>query len=127
MVLPIHPHLLVLRTLVTIQLSLVLAQAGWAAATLGNRGDYMGLHAIGAVATLACSVAVVVAMLVLRRSAGPVLLVLSIVTLAIVVAQYVLGQLRIADVHIFTGVLVAIAVTALTSWTYRHRLPDQST
>ena len=34
--------------------------------------------------------------------------------------QYALGESHVIGLHIFFGVLIAMLVTALTSWTYRH-------
>lgn len=117
-----HPHLIVLRSVATLELSAVIGQAGWAAAFLGGSPQFAPHHAVGAVVTLVLCVVGAVAYTVLRRSGGPVLLTLAWLLAVMVVAQYVLGEAGATSVHIFLGVLTAMVATALTSWTYRH--PD---
>lgn len=121
-------QMLILRSVVTLQLSAVIGQAGWAAAALG-RGDgrgrglepgYLHLHSVVAGVTLALCGIRAVLYVVFRRHSGPVNLWLALATLVAVIAQSALGEARLADVHVFLGVLIAMIVTALTSWTYRH-------
>ncbi|WP_149814445.1 hypothetical protein [Serinicoccus marinus] len=119
-----HPHLVVLRTLATLALSAVVAQAGWAAAFLGGQGQYVGYHRVGAWVTAGVVVLTAVGYLVLRRSAGPVNLSLALLLALAVVVQVTLGRAGAASAHIFLGVLIAMVATALTSWTYRHSLSD---
>ncbi|PFG42686.1 hypothetical protein ATJ88_1356 [Isoptericola jiangsuensis] len=123
-----HPHLIWLRSAATIVLSCVVAQAGWAAALLGGQPGYLVQHRAGAWVTLAAAVAAAGVYVVLRRSAGPVNVALALAVAVLVAVQVALGELGVdfRSVHIFTGVLLAMLVTALTSWTYRHRLPGSS-
>lgn len=119
-----HPHLIVLRVAATVLLSAVIAQAGWAAAWLGGDARYARFHDLGAWVTLAVAVLCVLTYVVLRRSAGPVNLWLAVGLAVAIVVQIGLGEAGRTDVHIFGGVLVAMLATALTSWTYRHRMPE---
>lgn len=117
-----HPHLIVLRSVATLELSAIIGQAGWAAAWLGGEGDYFPYHQVGAWVTLVlCAVGAVV-YLVLRRSAGPVNTWLAVTLAVLVVIQFLLGEHHATAMHIFLGVLIAMVATALTSWTYRHQL-----
>ena len=122
-----HPHLIWLRSAATVLLSAIIGQAGWAAALLGGEGRYAHHHSVGARATLVVALLTVVVYVVLRRSAGTVNVGLAVVTAVAVVAQFALGEAGPDHraLHIFLGVLLAMLGTALTSWTYRHRLsPD---
>ena len=118
-----HPHLIVLRSAVTLLISAVISQAGFAAAFLGRDKGYLAYHAIGAGVALALGIACAICFTVLRRTAGTVLLALAWVTAAAIVVQFTLGMLEVEDAHIFLGVLIAMLTTALTSWTYRHPAP----
>ena len=119
-----HPHLIVLRSTATVMLSLIIGQAGFAAAFLGGGPQYFPVHAtLGLVTLVVCLLGAVV-YLVLRRTAGPVLIGLAVVIAAMTVLQVVLGETGVKDWHIFCGVLTAMMATALTSWTYRHPAPD---
>lgn len=118
-----HPHLITLRLAATLLLSAVIGQAGWAAATLGGEPRYARFHEVGAWVTLAVAVLTALAYVVLRRSAGPVNLWLSLGLAVVVAVQFGLGEAGQRGLHIFVGVLVAMLATALTSWTYRHRMP----
>ena len=109
-----HPHLIVLRSAATLVLSAVVAQSGWAAAFIGGRSRYLALHEVGAWVTLVVVLAAVAVYLVLAAALG-----------VAVVVQAALGFSRIVDVHVFLGVLIAMLATALTSWTYRHSLPEE--
>lgn len=51
-----HRHLIVLRSAVTIALSCLIAQAGWASAFLGGEAQYRAFHAIGAWVSLSVCV-----------------------------------------------------------------------
>lgn len=119
-----HPHLIVLRSAATLVLSAVVAQSGWAAAWLGGRSRYLAFHEVGAWVTLVVVLAVVGVYLVLRRSAGPVNVALALAVGVAVVVQVGLGFSHVVDAHVFLGVLIAMLATALTSWTYRHSLPE---
>ena len=119
-----HPHLVLLRSAATVVLSALIAQAGWAAAYLGGESHYALHYAVGAWITLALTVVSALVYLVLRRSAGPVNVALAVVLALAVAAQFALGHTGQRALHIFVGVLVAMLGTALTSWTYRHVLPD---
>lgn len=119
-----HPHLIVLRSAATVVLSCLIAQAGWAAAMLGDDPGYRWQHRVGAWVTLAVCVLSMLVYLVLRRSAGPVNVTMAVLLAAGAIVQFVLGETGRVAVHIFLGVLLAMLGTALTSWTYRHRLPD---
>jgi len=123
-----HPHLIWLRSAATVLLSCVVGQAGWAAAVLGGDPRYVVYHQVGAWVTLVVAVATAVVYLVLRRSAGPVNVTLVVAAAVVVTVQFSLGELGVdfRAVHIFTGVLLAMLVTALTSWTYRHRMPQDA-
>ena len=122
---PIHPHLLVLRSLVTVEISLLIGQAGWASAGLGRDPGWFGMHALFALPTLVFTVVTLAGYLVLRRTAGPVCLSLAVAQTLAVLSQYGLGEAGVRDVHIFLGVLTVMVCTALTSWTYRLPPPDQ--
>lgn len=126
MALPIHPHLAILRTVATLELSALIGQAGWAAAFLGGQREYVVHHEVGALVALVVCLAGAGVYVVLRRSAGPVNVVLSLLLAALVVAQYALGEAGAVSAHIFFGVLLVMTGTALTSWTYRHTLPGAS-
>ena len=119
-----HPHLIVLRSAATVVLSLVVAQAGFAAALLSG-DDRLAEHSMGAWATLVATVATALLYLVLRRSAGPVNVSLAVVLAVAVSVQFSLGQVGERAWHIFLGVLIAMVATALTSWTYRHAMPGE--
>lgn len=119
-----HPHLLVLRLAATLLLSCVIGQAGWAAAWLGGEPRYAVFHEVGAWVTLLLAVLTAVVYAVLRRSAGAVNLGLAVGLAVLVAAQFALGETGQRGLHIFVGVLVAMLATALTSWTYRHRMPE---
>jgi hypothetical protein len=118
-----HPHLVILRSAATVVLSALVAQAGWAAAFLGGEPGYLRHHRVGAVVTLAVCVATAVIYILLRRSAGPVNVVLAILVAALAGIQYGLAEAAVVGAHVFLGVLLAMTGTALTSWTYRHSLP----
>ena len=132
MQLPVHPHLMVLRTLITLELSLLIGQAGWASAGLGRDPGWFRLHAGFALPTLLGAWLCLIAYLLLRRTAGPVCVGLAGLLAAMAAAQFALGELAVPDVHIFLGVLTLMVATALTSWTYRlpgpvaRRLPDRA-
>lgn len=119
-----HPHLVVLRTATTVLLSCLVAQAGWAAAFLGGDGSYVRHHQVGAWVTLVVAVLTAVVYVVLRRSAGPVNVTLALLLAGAVMVQAGLGASGMRELHIFVGVVLAMLGTALTSWTYRHVLPE---
>ncbi|MCA1782604.1 MAG: hypothetical protein ABR500_10440 [Dermatophilaceae bacterium] len=122
-----HPHLIVLRSAATVLLSLVVAQAGFAAALLGGDAKRLANHSMGAWITLIAAVATAAAYLVLRRSAGAVNISLAVLLAVAVSVQFALGQgYDVLAWHIFLGILIAMLATALTSWTYRHRMPDDA-
>ncbi len=124
MKLPVHPHLLVLRTAATLVLSALIGQAGWAAAAIGDDPSYFGTHRWWGWLTVAVCLLSLVAYLVLRRSAGTVLVVLAAVVAVLPLVQVALAESDLVALHIFVGVLTVMVATALTSWTYRHRLPN---
>ncbi|MFK5646460.1 hypothetical protein ACI3ET_08030 [Ornithinimicrobium sp. LYQ121] len=119
-----HPHLIVLRSAATVVLSCLIAQAGWAAAVLGGEAQFARNHEVGAWVTLAATVGSALLYVLLRTSAGAVNVALAVVLAGAVVAQFTLGHTGQRALHIFLGVLVAMLGTALTSWTYRHALPE---
>ena len=119
-----HPHLIALRLAATVLLSAVIGQAGWAAAMLGGESRYAPFHQVGAWVTLAVAVLSAVTYVVLRRSAGPVNLWLAVGLTAAIAVQIGLGETGQRSLHIFSGVLIAMLATALTSWTYRHKMPE---
>lgn len=121
-----HPHLIVLRSAATVVISCLIGQAGWAAAFIGGEGQYRAHHALGALVTLVASVVTAVVYVVLRLVAGPVNVALAVVLAALVGVQYALGEVGSTSLHIFLGVLIVMLGTALTSWTYRHHLPEAS-
>lgn len=112
--------MIALRLAVTLVLSALIAQAGWAAAYLGGDTAYLRHHSIGAWVALTLTLATAVLYLVLRRQAGPVNVTLAIGLAIAVTGQLALGQSHARGPHIFVGVLVMMLATALTSWTYRH-------
>ena len=118
-----HPHLVVLRSAATVVLSALIAQAGWASAFLGGEPQYYRHHQVGALVTLAICIASAIVYLVLRRSAGPVNVALAVLVAVLAGVQYGLGEASVVAVHIFLGILLTMTGTALTSWTYRHRMP----
>ena len=118
-----HPHLIVLRSAVTVVLSCLIGQAGWAAAFLDGQDRYLQHHWVGAWVTLVAAVLSAVVYLVLRRSAGPVNTTLAVLLALAVTVQLALGESDQRALHIFLGVLVVMLGTALTSWTYRHDMP----
>lgn len=118
-----HPHLIVLRSVATVVLSCLIGQAGWAAAFLGGESGYRQHHQVGAWVMLAVSIVGAAVYVALRRSAGPVNVTLAVALAVAAVIQYTLGQAGATAVHIFFGILMVMLATALTSWTYRHRLP----
>lgn len=120
-----HPHLIILRTVATVALSCLIAQAGWAAAFIGGAGDYTQHHEVGALVTLVVAVAGALVYVGLRKSAGVVNVVLAVALAVAVAVQYTLGESDATSVHIFMGVLLVMLGTALTSWTYRHQMPEQ--
>lgn len=120
-----HPHLIVLRSAVTVVLSCLIGQAGWAAAFLDGQDRYLHHHQVGAWVTLVAAVLSAVVYLVLRRSAGPVNTTLAVLLALAVTVQLALGESDQRALHIFLGVLVVMLGTALTSWTYRHDMPDR--
>src|SRR6476619_5882150 len=122
-----HPHLIVLRTAATLVISAVIAQAGFAAAAIGRDKSWLAFHAIGAWLALVLAIGCAVCFIVLRATAGPVLMWLAVALAAAITVQFSLGRLGIADAHIFLGVLIAMLATALTSWTYRHPMPGELT
>ncbi len=121
-----HPHLIILRSAATVVLSCLIGQAGWAAAFLGDAGDYFQHHRIGAWVTLTVSILGALVYLVLRRSAGVVNVTLAVGLALVVTVQVLLGQAGAASAHIFLGILLVMLGTALTSWTYRHQLRDDA-
>ena len=121
-----HPHLIILRTVATVVISCIIGQAGWAAAFIGGSGQYFPHHRVGALVAVVISVLGAVVYLILRRSAGPVNVVLAVALAVGVVAQYALGSAGMASLHIFWGVLLVMLSTALTSWTYRHQMPAEA-
>ena len=119
-----HPHLIWLRSAATVLLSCLIGQAGWASAFLGGETRYLPYHQVGAWVTLAVAVLSALVYVVLRRSAGPINVGLALAVAVAVTVQVTLGELGgHRALHIFLGVLLAMLGTALTSWTYRHRLP----
>lgn len=121
-----HPHLIVLRSAATVVLSCVVAQAGFAAALLDGDVERLANHRVGAGVTLVATLVAAVAYVVLRRSAGPVNLALAVILAAAVSGQFALGEGGVRAWHIFLGVLIAMVATALTSWTYRHTMPQDA-
>jgi len=122
--LPIHPHLLILRSATTVTLSALISQAGWASAMLGRDPSYLRMHSIGAwVALFSCWAAAGI-YTVLRATAGRVLTVLAWSQAVLASFQFLVGRASVVDVHIFSGILLAMLGTALTSWTYRHPAPE---
>lgn len=122
-----HPHLIVLRSAATVVISCVVAQAGFAAAILNGEHERHRNHQVGAWVTLVSTLAAAVLYLVLRRSAGAVNVSLAVVLAVVVSVQFALGQgYDVLAWHIFLGILIAMLATALTSWTYRHRMPDDA-
>lgn len=122
-----HPHLVILRSTATLVLSCLIGQAGWAAAFLGDAGDYFLHHRIGAWVTLSVSILGALVFVVLHRSAGIVNVALAAAVGIGVTAQVLLGEAGAASAHIFLGILLVALGTALTSWTYRHRLTGDVT
>ena len=120
-----HPHLIAIRTVATVVLSCVVAQAGFAAALLDGDVERVRSHEVGAWVTLGATLGAAVVYLVLRRSAGAVNVVLAVLLALTVSAQFALGRSGVRAWHIFLGVLIAMLATALTSWTYRHEMPVQ--
>lgn len=118
-----HPHLVVLRSVVTVVLSALIGQAGWAAAFLGGDSGYRLHHQVGAWVALGLCVAAAVVYVLMRRSAGPVNVTLAVLLAAAAAVQFALGDAGATSAHIFVGVLLVMLATALTSWTYRHTLP----
>lgn len=90
---------------------------------LGGEPRYARFHEVGAWVTLAVAVIAALTYVVLRRSAGPVNLWLAVGLAAAIVLQISLGETGQRALHIFSGVLIAMLATALTSWTYRHKMP----
>ncbi len=121
-----HPHLIILRTAATVVISCIIGQAGWAAAFIGGAGNYFPHHQVGAVVTVVVSILSAMVYLILRRSAGAVNVGLAVVLAVAVVAQYAMGEADMTSLHIFWGVLIVMLGTALTSWTYRHHMPDDA-
>lgn len=115
------PALIALRLVATVLLSLVIAQAGWASAFLGGQTQYERLHAIGGPVTLAASVIGAGIYIAVRAAAGRVNVALAVVLALMLGVQYLIGEGGLVSLHIFTGVLIAMVATALTSWTYRHQ------
>lgn len=112
--------LVALRTMITVQLSAIIAQAGWAAAALGGEPGYWTNHWLGAYATIGLCLLGAGLYLALRRQAGAVNVTLAVLLALAVTLQFVLGQQGVIGAHIFVGVLIAMLATALTSWTYRR-------
>ena len=121
-----HPHLVVLRSVVTVVLSCLIGQAGWASAILGGQAGYRAHHQVGAWVALGACVASAVVYLILRRSAGTVNVTLAVTLAVAASAQYAIGEAQLTSAHIFSGVLLVMLGTALTSWTYRHTLPAEA-
>ncbi|GAB98137.1 heme A synthase [Kineosphaera limosa] len=113
-------QLMALRTMVTVQLSAIIAQSGWAAAALGGEEHYWRNHSLGALFTSGVCVLGAGLYVLLRRNAGPVNVTLAVSLAAAVGVQYALGEAGVRAIHIFFGILIAMLATALTSWTYRH-------
>lgn len=116
--------LIVLRTVVTVVLSALIGQAGWAAAFLGGEGQYRNHHRVGAWVTLGLCLAAAVVYVAMRRVAGRVNVTLAVLLAVAAAVQFALGQRGDTAAHIFLGVLLVMLGTALTSWTYRHELPS---
>ncbi len=125
MTIPIHPHLIILRSVATLLLSAIIAQFGFASAFLGGKGQaFYAIHSVLGFVVLGLCLAGLVVYLVLRRTAGPVLIGMAIALVIMAALQVLLAELGIKDLHIFNGILTAMMATALTSWTYRHPPPD---
>ena len=118
-----HPRLIALRSVATVVLSALIAQAGWAAAFIGGQSGYLQHHQVGAWVTLGICIASAVVYVAMRRSAGPVNVTLAVLLALAAAAQFALGEAGATSAHIFLGVLLVMLGTALTSWTYRHTLP----
>ncbi len=114
------PQMMILRCAATLWLSAVIGQAGFAAAGIGRDHSWFGAHEVGAVIALAIAVVSGVLYVALRRHGGAVTTGLALLGVVATLAQYALGESGVIDVHVFLGVLLAMIVTALTSWTYRH-------
>lgn len=120
-----HPHLVTLRSVATVELSCLIGQAGWAAAFLGGDAGFRPHHQVGAWVTLAVCIVGALVYVALRRSAGPVNVTLACLLAVGVSVQYLLGEAAATSMHIFLGVLLVMLGTALTSWTYRHKMSGQ--
>lgn len=120
-----HPHLVILRSVVTLTLSCLIGQAGWAAALLGGDAGYRVHHQVGAWVTLAACIGGAGVYVVLGRSAGVVNVTLAVALALAAGAQYALGEAAMTSAHVFVGVLIVMLATALTSWTYRHAMPTE--
>lgn len=121
-----HPHLIVLRTAATVVLSCLVGQAGWAAAFLGQDPGYRRFHEVGAWVTIAAAVVTAFVYVALRSSAGAVNVALAVLVAVGTLVQYALAASGSVAAHIFVGVLLAMLGTALTSWPYRHRMPEDT-
>lgn len=115
--------LIVLRTIVTVVLSALIGQAGWAAAFIGGEGDFRTHHQVGAWVTLGLCIGAAVVYVAMRRWAGPVNVTLAVLLAVGASVQVALGERGATSAHIFLGVLLVMLGTALTSWTYRHVPP----
>ncbi|GAB48506.1 hypothetical protein [Mobilicoccus pelagius] len=112
--------MIVARLVATLELSLVVGQAGWASAFLAGESQCRPHHAVGAILTLVTCLVGALVYIVLRQWVGRVNLVLAVTMAVLAGVQYALGEAAAVAAHIFLGVLVAMTATALTSWTYRH-------
>lgn len=119
-----HPHLIVLRSVITLELSLLIGQAGWAAAGLGGERHYFSTHAWFALPTLLMGLVNAMCYVILRRTAGIVCLVLAVLLAVMSGIQYALGDAHVVGLHIFFGILTIMTATTLTSWTYRLPAPE---
>jgi hypothetical protein len=116
----------VFRIVVTLAALFAFAQAPLAGAFLAGHYDMLSLHKNNStIVDILTVVMTVAAVLVWRPGRGPGWLPLvSVVVLAAVVVQTVLGYQRSLTVHVSLGVLVIAAMIMLLVWAWR---PDRNT
>ncbi|MBA8794983.1 heme A synthase [Friedmanniella endophytica] len=114
------PQLIALQTVATIFLAFAIGQAGWAAAFLTGGKGFKHVHEIGGMAMAVVAVVMLVVAVVYVRSGGPRWSVVAAVLLVVgVLLQITLGELKVAAVHIFFGVLYIAGATVYISYLFR--------
>lgn len=122
------PLLIALQTEATIFMSLAIGQAGLAAAFISKQATTKPVHEINAFVLATIALVMAVTALLYRRSGGPRwVLPAAGLLLVLIVVQISLGELKVAGVHIFLGVISVVLAVLFTSYLFRPGFSPRST